>query len=74
MKSLNDKRYRILISRLKQARLEKGMNQIAVAKHLKRPQSFISKVENIERRLDAIELYDLMSLYGLSWDKLTDKL
>ena len=70
MNSLHDQRYRKLIARLKKARLDKGMNQSEVAELVKRPQSFMSKIENSERRLDALELCDLMGVYELEWDEL----
>ena len=71
MNSLRDQRYRKLIARLKKARLDKGMNQSEVAVLIKRPQSFMSKIENSERRLDALELCDLMRVYELDWNELT---
>ena len=71
MNSLRDQRYRKLIARLKKARLDKGMNQSEVAELVKRPQSFMSKIENSERRLDALELCDLMRVYELDWNELT---
>jgi len=74
MRTLHDKRYKLIIQRLKEARLAKGLNQLSVSKSLKRPQSFVSKVENGERRLDVIELFDLMKLYGVTWDQLASRL
>ena len=42
-------------ARLVQARLAAHLTQAAVAKRLGRPQSFLSKVEHGERRLDVVE-------------------
>jgi hypothetical protein len=42
--------YRLFLERLKQARIEAGLTQSAVARHLRRPQSFVSKAESGERR------------------------
>jgi len=57
------RRYRLFLERLKQARVEAGLTQSEVARHLRRPQSFISKAESGERRLDLVEVDELASLY-----------
>ena len=74
MRSLQDTRYRKLIDRLKKARIAKDLTQVDVAKKIDRPQSFVSKVENLERRLDVIELYDLMRIYEVEWGEVTKAL
>ena len=56
--------YRFLLDRLRTARLEAGLTQVQVASSLDRPQSFVSKLESGERRLDPIELNELAALYG----------
>ncbi|WP_159127950.1 helix-turn-helix domain-containing protein [Acinetobacter sp. 8I-beige] len=58
MSSLHDPRYRALINKLRKIRESKGMTQVELASSLKKPQSYIAKVENFERRLDIIELHD----------------
>ncbi|MDE2491025.1 MAG: helix-turn-helix transcriptional regulator [Elusimicrobia bacterium] len=63
-KSVHSKEYRTLLSRLRKARLEAGLTQEEVAQRLRQPQSFISKVESGERRLDAVELKALARVYG----------
>ncbi len=65
MGSTQTRRYRQFLARLKQARKEAGLTQIDVAKRLRKPQSFVSRSETGERRVDAIELEDLARLYGL---------
>lgn len=73
--SLHDERYRRVIERLVEARRRLGLSQVAVASRLvldprqptkRPPQSFVSKCENRERRLDAVELADFARLYGIS--------
>ena len=54
--------------RLKRARLEAGLTQVETAKKLKRPQSYISKAEAGEQRLDIVELKRFASLYKKSID------
>jgi transcriptional regulator with XRE-family HTH domain len=51
------------LGRLQQARAEAGLTQVEVAKKLKRPQSFVSKIESGERRVDVVELSDLAKIY-----------
>ena len=63
MRSLHSARYRRFLRRLKQARQQAGLTQIDVAKALRRPQSFVSKCESGERRVDVIELEDFARLY-----------
>jgi transcriptional regulator with XRE-family HTH domain len=55
--------YRRFLARLKQARLEAKMSQDDVARKLGRPQSFISKCESGERRVDVVELQFLARTY-----------
>jgi len=57
-------RYERLLKKLRKARDEAGLTQAQVAKALGRPQSFTSKIESGERRLDFVELQELASLYG----------
>ena len=44
---------------LTETREEAGFTQTALARKLKRPQSFVSKYESGERRLDLIELREI---------------
>jgi transcriptional regulator with XRE-family HTH domain len=66
MTSTRSARYRTFLKRLKQARLDANLNQVQVARKLHRPQSFVSKVESGERRVDVIELTEFAELYGKS--------
>lgn len=61
--SVHSKEYSFLLSRLKAARLEAEITQSEAAKALRRPQSFVSKCESGERRVDAIELLHFAKLY-----------
>jgi transcriptional regulator with XRE-family HTH domain len=57
------KRYRSFLERLKQAREEAGLTQAEAAGRFSRPQSFISKCESGERRVDFVELQYFASIY-----------
>lgn len=58
-KSVFTSRYKLFLEILIRARKEKGLSQYAVAKRLKKPQSYVSKYERGERRLDVIEFLDV---------------
>lgn len=53
-----------MLRRLRDTRQQAGFTQAKVAAALKRPQSFVSKCESGERRIDVIELDDFAKLYG----------
>jgi len=56
-------RYQIFLEKLRQARLDAGLTQLEVAQRLGKPQSYISKCESGERRVDFIELMDFAKNY-----------
>lgn len=60
---LHAKAYKNVTFKLKTARLEAGLTQTQVAIKLKKPQSFVSKIENAERRVDVAELAILARIY-----------
>lgn len=55
-KSIYSAEYQQLCALLRQLRLVAGLTQVQVAERLDVPQSFVSKYEAGERRLDVIEL------------------
>jgi transcriptional regulator with XRE-family HTH domain len=55
-KSIYSSEYQRLCSLLRQLRHEAGLTQVQVAARLGVPQSFVSKYESGERRLDVVEL------------------
>lgn len=65
-RTIHTKGYARFIERLKKARKEAGFRQIDVAKKLKRPQSYISRVESGEYRLDILEVKRFAGLYKKS--------
>lgn len=56
-------RYSEFLAKLRKARQQAGLSQVAVARRLGQHQSFVSKVESGERRLDVIELQAFADLY-----------
>lgn len=63
LKSIYSTEYRKVVDHLKKARHEAGLKQADVAKKLGKPQSFVSKVERGERRLDVTELKQFADIY-----------
>jgi len=61
MRSIHDPRYQDLIQKLIQLRESKNVTQVELALRLGKPQSYVSKVEILERRLDVIELMDWLN-------------
>ena len=64
MVSVYSARYQIFLERLRTARHKAGLTQSEVATRLGRPQSFVSKCESGERRVDVVELDDFAKIYG----------
>lgn len=58
MSSIHDHRYINVIKCLILIREDKKITQVELALTLKKHQSYIAKVENLDRRLDVIELKD----------------
>lgn len=65
MASVYASEYRHVITALKKARITRGITQAQLAEALGRPQSFIAKIEQSERRLDVVEFVHLARLVGL---------
>ena len=58
-KNLYTRRQKVLLSLLRDLRMEADLRQEDVAERIGRPQSFVSKYESGERRLDILELRDV---------------
>lgn len=61
--SMYSKEYKQVIVRLREARADSGLTQTEVAEKLGKPQSFISKIEAGERRMDITELKKIADIY-----------
>ncbi len=64
MSTIHSPRYRQFLKKLRAARLDAGLTQQQVARALRKPQSFVSKCESGERRVDVVELERFARLYG----------
>ena len=58
-KTIRSPQHRALLDLLVSVRKEAKLTQAAVAERLGRPQSYLAKVENGERRLDIVEFVAL---------------
>lgn len=61
--SIYSKDHQYLIEQLKKARLEAGTDQKAVAKLLNKTQSYISKIESGQRKIDVVQLKKIAKIY-----------
>lgn len=62
-KTIYTQEHRAIVQRLIKARKEIGLKQEDVAKLLERTQSFVSKVEAGQKRIDVVELKQFARIY-----------
>ena len=74
MKTIHDPRYRELVEVLIQLREAAPVTQTELAARLGKPQSYVAKVENLDRRLDMVELADWVSAIGVDGGTLLKRL
>ncbi len=63
-KSIHTDEQAMFVKRLRKARMEAGLTQVEAAAKLGASQSWISKIELGELRVDAISLNRIAKLYG----------
>jgi len=68
LKSIYGAEYKKVVENLRKARVDAGLRQEDVAQKLNKPQSYISKIERGERRIDVVELNAFARLYKKSLD------
>ncbi|UGT64416.1 helix-turn-helix domain-containing protein [Nocardia asteroides] len=73
-KSIYSAEYQRLCAILRQLRLEAGLTQVEVARRLDVPQSFVSKYETGERRLDVIELLHVVRALDAALKRVIEQL
>lgn len=64
----------VVLALLREVRQEAGLRQRDVAARIGVPQSFVSKYESGERRLDIVELRALCAALGVSLSDFVDRL
>jgi transcriptional regulator with XRE-family HTH domain len=73
-KSVHTSRYQRLLELLVDARKSRRLSQTALAEKLGRLQTFVSKYERGERRLDVVEFLDVARALGIDPLKLLRRL
>lgn len=66
--------YKLFCRLLREARVKAGLSQEDVAKRLNRPQSYVSKYESGERRLDVIKFIRVATVLKVAPEDLVKKL
>jgi transcriptional regulator with XRE-family HTH domain len=65
-KSIHSAQYAVFLKVLRQSRERAGLTQVELAKKIGETQTFVSKCERGERRIDLIELRAFSRAFGLS--------
>ena len=65
-KTIYSKEHKYIVKQLKKARQDAGLSQEKVAKILNTTQSYISKIESGQRKIDVIQLKKFAKLYKKS--------
>jgi transcriptional regulator with XRE-family HTH domain len=73
-KALYEQSYTVFTNLLKEERKKSGMTQAQLAKKLRRPQSYVSKYERGDRRLDVVEFLEIARVIGFEPNKVLQKL
>jgi len=63
---LQDREYQVLVRRLVAARERAGLTQVDAARRLGHTQSYVAKCERLYRRIDVVELLQLLRLYRVA--------
>jgi len=65
-KSIYTREYTIVRRLLREARARASLTQTQVAAKLKQSQSFITKLERGDRRIDIVQLHTICRIYGIT--------
>jgi len=64
-KSIHSAQYAVFLKVLKKAREDAGLSQVQLARKIGETQTFVSKCERGERRIDVIELRTFCRAFGV---------
>lgn len=73
-KALDERSYAAFTDLLKEERRKAGLTQAMLAKKLRRPQSYVSKYERGDRRLDVIEFLEIARAIKFDPNEILSKL
>jgi transcriptional regulator with XRE-family HTH domain len=73
-KSIHDDDYQIFLRLLRATRIARGVTQVELAELLGETQTFVSKCERGERRIDLLELRRFCNAMGEPFAKFTKRL
>ena len=63
-KTIYSDAHKYLVNQLKKARADAGFDQKKVAKLLDKTQSYVSRIESGQRRIDVIQLKEFAKIYN----------
>ena len=63
-----------LVNLLREMRVESGLTQVDLAERIERDQTFVSKYESGQRRLDALELREICQAIGITLEEFARRL
>lgn len=73
-KSIYTEKQKRFCALITEKRNQAGLTQAAVAKKMGRPQSFVAKYENSERRLDVVEFMEVAEAIGFDPERFVREL
>jgi ribosome-binding protein aMBF1 (putative translation factor) len=65
-KSIHSAGYAVFLKVLREAREQAGLTQVQLARKIRETQTFVSKCERGERRIDVVELRTFCRAFGVS--------
>lgn len=63
-----------LVNLLREIRIEAGLTQIELAVRIERDQTFVSKYESGQRRLDVLEVREICQAIGITLEEFVKRL